>query len=218
MAPPKLYTMDLSPPCRAVLLTAKVIKLNLDLHEVNLLQREHLDAEFVKKNPQHTIPTLDDNGFILWDSHAIIRYLVGKYAKDDQLYPKDLQKRALIDQRLHFEGEIIFARLRAAVKPMFFGGKKTFDEDAVALLKDSLEMLNKFLEGKKWLVDGNTYTLADISCVCSVSCMPAFFPLDKYPNVARWLKACESEIPGYDEANMVGVKKFFEAVKNASQK
>ena len=62
-------------------------------------------------NPQHTVPTLDDDGFTIWDSHAISTYLVSKYAKDDSLYPKDLQKRAVVDQRLHFESGIIFSRL-----------------------------------------------------------------------------------------------------------
>lgn len=66
-------------------------------------------------NPQHTVPTLDDDGFYIWDSHAISAYLIGKYAKDDSLYPKDLQKRAVIDQRLHFDSGILFPRLGAIV-------------------------------------------------------------------------------------------------------
>lgn len=36
-------------------------------------------------------------------------YLVSKYAKNDSLYPKDLIKRAKIDQRLHFDTAIIFS-------------------------------------------------------------------------------------------------------------
>ena len=63
-------------------------------------------------NPQHTIPTLDDNGAVIWDSHAICTYLVSKYGKDDSLYPKDLLVRAKVDQRLHFDTGILFARLR----------------------------------------------------------------------------------------------------------
>jgi hypothetical protein len=46
----------------------------------------------------------------LWDSHAINVYLVSKYAKNDNLYPKDLKKRALVDQRLHFDTGVAFAR------------------------------------------------------------------------------------------------------------
>lgn len=67
-------------------------------------------------NPQHTIPTLVDNGFALWESRAILTYLVEKYGKDDSLYPKDPQKRAVINQRLYFDMGTLYQR---------FGGKQT---------------------------------------------------------------------------------------------
>lgn len=58
------------------------------------------------------MPTLvDDDGFAIWDSHAIITYLVAKYAKNDALYPQDLKKKAIVDQRLHFESGTVFARM-----------------------------------------------------------------------------------------------------------
>lgn len=57
------------------------------------------------------MPTLDDDGYYLWDSHAITAYLVGKYGKDDSLYPKDLKKRGTVDQRLHFDSGVLFPRL-----------------------------------------------------------------------------------------------------------
>lgn len=66
-------------------------------------------------NPQHTVPTLKDGDFVLWDSHAVSTYLVGKYGNDDSLYPKDLEKRAVVDQRLHFDSGILFPRLAAIV-------------------------------------------------------------------------------------------------------
>lgn len=49
------------------------------------------------------IPTLCDKDLVLWESRAIMTYLVSAYAKDDTLYPKDIRVRALIDQRLHFD-------------------------------------------------------------------------------------------------------------------
>lgn len=61
-------------------------------------------------NPQHTIPTLVDNGFVIWDSHAIMSYIVSKYGKDKSLYPEDLEKRAVVDQRLHFDSSILCTR------------------------------------------------------------------------------------------------------------
>ncbi|KAF2891265.1 hypothetical protein ILUMI_14909, partial [Ignelater luminosus] len=59
-------------------------------------------------NPQHTIPTLDDDGVIVWDSHAINIYLVTKYDKDNLLYPDDPCTRAVINQRLHFDSGVLF--------------------------------------------------------------------------------------------------------------
>jgi glutathione S-transferase len=64
-------------------------------------------------NPFHTVPTLQDEDFTIWDSHAINAYLVDKHADDDSLYPKDLQKRAVVDQRLHFDSHVLSARLGA---------------------------------------------------------------------------------------------------------
>lgn len=52
---------------------------------------------------------MTEDGTALWDSHAIITYIVAKYGHRDALYPKlDLLERAKIDQRLHFESGIVF--------------------------------------------------------------------------------------------------------------
>ena len=113
---PILYTTKLSPPGRAVQLVAKIIGLDIDVRFIDLGNGENMTEEFLKMNPQHTVPVLDDNGDILWDSHAIIIYLVEKYAKDDSLYPKeDILKKAKINALLHFDSGVLFSRLRFAV-------------------------------------------------------------------------------------------------------
>jgi len=50
---------------------------------------------------------LKDDGFYINDSNAISAYLVSKYGNDDYLYPKDLQKRAIIDQRVHYNSSVV---------------------------------------------------------------------------------------------------------------
>lgn len=46
-----------------------------------------------QKNPQKEIPVLDDDGFFLGESNAILQYICDKYKPDSNLYPKDPQIR-----------------------------------------------------------------------------------------------------------------------------
>ena len=101
--PIDLYHMDASSACRSVRLTAKMVGVELNLKVLDLQAGEQMKPEFIKINPQHNIPTLVDDGFVLNESRAICGYLVHKYAKDDTLYPKDPIKRAVVDQRLYFD-------------------------------------------------------------------------------------------------------------------
>lgn len=103
-----LYYMSLSAPCRAVILTAKILGVELNLKTLNLMTGEQMKPEFIKINPQHTVPTLDDSGFILTESRAICAYLVNKYGKDDKLYPKSPKERAVVDQRLYFDVGVFY--------------------------------------------------------------------------------------------------------------
>lgn len=104
-----LYGAEISPPVRAVLLCFKALGLDYELRNVDLLKKEQLKEEFVKKNPQHTVPVLEiEEGKYIWDSHAINCYLVSRYAKNDTLYPKEFYLRAIVDQRLHFDSGVLF--------------------------------------------------------------------------------------------------------------
>ncbi|XP_031840001.1 glutathione S-transferase 1-like [Nomia melanderi] len=205
-----LYAHEISGPCRAVLMTAHAIDLPLDVRKVNMAAKEHQTEEFTKINPQRLIPAINDNGFTLSDSHAINCYLVSKYAKNDALYPKDLQKRARVDQFLHMDSSALFAAARNAFTTMFRmktekgkNSKIEAPEANVQAMRDAYDSLNRFLEGRKWLV-GDSYTLADISCATTASCACVILNLEDYPNVNAWLKRCELELPGYKEHNEPG--------------
>ncbi|KAJ9592352.1 hypothetical protein L9F63_001121 [Diploptera punctata] len=96
-----LYYVILSAPCRSVMLTAKALGVELNLKEINFFTNEQNKLDMIKINPQHCVPTLNDNGFVLSESRAICCYLVEQYGKDDSLYPKEPKKRALVNQKLN---------------------------------------------------------------------------------------------------------------------
>ena len=53
--------------------------------------------EYRKMNPNGLVPTLDDDGFILWESHSIVRYLAARHGKG-VLWPMDERERAVANQ------------------------------------------------------------------------------------------------------------------------
>jgi len=212
---PKLYMTALSPPVRAVLMTGKALDIKLELIETNLANGDHKKPEYVKLNPQHTVPLLvDDNGTAVWDSHAIMAYLVGKYGSDDSLYPKDLAKRALVDQRMHYDSGNVFAMLRAIIHPRLYKGIKTTPEWPKEQSITSYEMLNSFLEGKQYMC-GNDITIADFSLITSVTSLAYLVPIDsKLTNLLAWIERMEA-LPYYN-ANKEGLEAFNEFVKGIS--
>lgn len=204
-----LYSTILSPPCRAVLMVGAAVGIDFDVKEINLLNDDHRKEDFVKLNPQHTIPTIQDNDFVLWDSHAIATYLVDKYGVNDSLYPKSFQLRSTVCQRLIFDASVLFASLKRIVKPIFLGSETKVPNELLEEAKEGLEIFDKLLEGKQWLV-GDSYTIADICCVSTVSSMTVLLQLNDYPNVLAWLKRCEKHLPGYEKYNETGNKMLHE--------
>ena len=61
------YYTDLSPPCRATLLTAKALEINLNKKFVDLSKGEHKTPEYAAINFQQTVPTLVDGQFTIWE-------------------------------------------------------------------------------------------------------------------------------------------------------
>src|SRR5262245_63543638 len=51
------------------------------------------EAFYKKMNPNARVPTIDDDGFVLWESNVIVRYLAAKHGANG-LSPGDLKVRA----------------------------------------------------------------------------------------------------------------------------
>lgn len=96
-----LYHSPYSPFSRSVLLLCRHLNLDVKVIELNLAEGEHLLSDFTRINPQRCVPTLNDDGFILWESRAILSYLAA--TRGQHLVPQSLQQRAKLNQRLFSE-------------------------------------------------------------------------------------------------------------------
>uniref|UniRef100_A0A182RYN4 glutathione transferase n=1 Tax=Anopheles funestus TaxID=62324 RepID=A0A182RYN4_ANOFN len=204
---PVLYYLPPSPPCRSVLLLAKMIGVELELKALNVMEGEQLKPDFVELNPQHCIPTLDDHGLILWESRVILAYLVSAYGKDENLYPKDFRSRAIVDQRLHFDLGTLYQRVVDYYFPTIQLGAH-LDQTKKAKLAEALGWFDAMLKQYQWSA-ANHFTIADIALCVTVSQIEAFqFDLHPYARVRAWLQKCKDELQGhgYKEINETGAE------------
>uniref|UniRef100_A0A0A1XR04 Glutathione S-transferase 1-1 n=1 Tax=Zeugodacus cucurbitae TaxID=28588 RepID=A0A0A1XR04_ZEUCU len=210
------YYLPGSAPCRSVLLTAHCIGIELNKKILDLRTGDHLKPEFLKINPQHTIPTLVDGDFSLWESRAIMIYLVEQYAKTDSLFPKCPETRALINQRLYFDMDLYMTFGKFFYPPAM--AKTPFDPEGRKKLETQLELFNTLLAGNNFIV-GETLTLADLSLLATISTidMAQFvkdFNVDvrKYANIKKWYENMRAVTPGFKENHegCLAFQKFFE--------
>lgn len=172
--------------------------------------------EYIKMNPQSTVPTLNDNGKIIWDSHAIIRYLASVYGKNDSLFPTDPYQRAIIDQRLHFDDGVLMSRFGKAVSPVFRGLAKEYNKEDLESLLSSLDVLEIFLKNDQYAAGGNL-TVADFSLVSTVTMIQKFMPQQidagRYPKTIAWIERM-NKLPYFDEANNKPLDKMYERLQS----
>jgi glutathione S-transferase len=81
--------------------------------------------EYRAMNPTGLVPTLDDGGFILWESNAILRYIIAAYAPDHPVFPADTKTRANIDHWMDFQQ----TTLNRPQTVIFLGMVRTKPED-----------------------------------------------------------------------------------------
>lgn len=192
-------------------MVAKALGVKLNLKPLNMMNKEHLTPEFIKLNPQHTIPTLVDNGFAIWESRAILGYLVEKYGKNDSLYPKDPQKRAVVNQRLYFDMGTFFQRFADYFIPIMRLGLPA-DPEKFKKFEEALEFFDGFLASTKYAAFDSP-SIADYALVATFSLIElTAYDYSRFKNIGRWYNLCKTSLVGI-ELNEAGIEAMKESVQ-----
>jgi len=192
-----IYGFDFSSPCNKVRFAANAMGLNYEYKQVNLLAGEQKSPEFLKLNPIGRVPAIDDNGFKAFESAAIIKYLADK--NNSPLYPKDLQKRTIVDQWIDFANIHVAAALarvtfnRVMYKMLNVEKDERSLNDGIKFLGQFLPILEKQLKENKYLA-GDTMTLADINLLADLDPIElSSVDLSAYPSLVSWRKNLKTQ-------------------------
>ena len=147
-------------------------------------------SDYLKMNPTGLVPTISDDGFTLWESHSIVRYLSAKHGSGS-LCPSDPRARA--DAERWMDWAFTFQN---AMRNVFWGLIRTPAEkrDIKAIeegRKRSIELLaipESVLAGRKY-VTGDAFTMGDIPLGCEVQrYMRVPIERPKFPAVEAWFE------------------------------
>lgn len=145
--------------------------------------------EYRAKNPNGRVPTIDDNGFVLWESNSIVRYLAMQYAPD-LLYGNDIKTFASASRWLDWENnELLPPQVEITVHLVRL---PEHQRDPVVLEKARLAFIKRLTIVEEQLgrtrhIAGDRFTYGDISLGIGVHRW-FLFGLERppMPNVERW--------------------------------
>jgi glutathione S-transferase len=161
---------------------------------------------FAKLNPNRLVPVIEDDGFVLWESHAIVRYLAAEYGTG-RLAPADRKQRALANQWMEWANSTLYPNV---ILTCFLGLIRTpaRERDGAAIeaaarrVGEDLAILDSQLGGRSYIL-GDQLTVADIA---NGALMYRYFNLEiprpQLSNVEAWYQRLTQRKP-YQEHVML---------------
>jgi glutathione S-transferase len=154
---------------------------------VDMAARKHREPAYLALNPYGRVPTLDHDGFVLYESTAILNYLEAVHP-DPALAPADPRRRALVDMHMKLCDLQMTRQSGTIIFPKRFLPKERWDLAAIASAKSEIErhlgILDGQLAGKTYLVD-ERFTLADLCYLPFLEFLP-LMEVTPPPAVAAW--------------------------------
>jgi glutathione S-transferase len=157
---------------RKVLWTCAELQLPFDRQDWGTGFKATDSPEFLALNPNAMVPVVKDDGFVLWESNTIIRYLANRHA-DNELYPDTPQPRARVDQWIDWQATdlnkswsyVFMSLVRHSAQhrdaEMLAAGCREWTRH-MAILEEQLTVTDAYVAGAE-------FTLADIPIGLSVN-------------------------------------------------
>ena len=194
----KIYGHPVSTCTRKVLMTLHETNTPFELQVIDFAVGAHKQPAHLAHQPFGQVPALDDNGFEMYESRAMARYIDGKAG--GALTPKDAQARAIMEQWISIETSNFAPHAMKFIYHSVFKREQTPEvlKSAGAALDLAYGVMERQLTKLPFLA-GNDLTLADI-CFAPyleyLTLTPAAGKLADYPHVAAWWAAV-SERPAW---------------------
>lgn len=158
----KIYGHPLSTCTRKVLTTLEENGTPYELVVVDFAKGEHKQPAHVARQPWGKVPSLDDDGFTMYESRAMARYVNDKAG--GKLVPADVRARAMMDQWISIEFSYFSSQtMKFVYQHIFqFPQEESVLANAQKELEHTLPILDAHL-AKHTYFAGNDFSLADIA-------------------------------------------------------
>ena len=192
----------MSQPCRSVQWYAAYAQLpNITIQEVDLGEGENLCAEFREKHPTGQIPALEEGGFNLSESSAILKHL----SRNDGEMQKNVataRQRARLDEYIS-QHHIKTRRISTDCFQVFIMSaphrSDEILESTLTEIRPILQNIDTILATQKYIVEGDCLSLADFLCVPELDQLKVLDALNEFENIMAYLDRMNA-VRGYAES------------------
>jgi glutathione S-transferase len=122
------------------------------------------EPPYLALNPNGLVPTMEDGGFVLWESNAIIRYLAREEGKHT-LEPADPKTRASADRWMDWQSFTLAPAMTTAFVGLIRTPPEKRNHEAIYISKTQTTEAIKILDaqlGKTACVAGDAFSMGDI--------------------------------------------------------
>jgi glutathione S-transferase len=204
----KLYFHPVSTASRPVVLFCAEANISYEPHIVDLMTGAHKQQPYIGLNPSGLVPTLDDDGFVLTESSAILKYLAEKTGSP--AYPKELKARARVNEMMDWFNTQLYREFgyHLAYPQVFAHHVRTPDVAQTATLEwgkskteEWLKVLDQHVLSEHKFLCGDEITIADYFGAEILATGDLIgMRYDRYPNIQRWMKTMR-ELPSWKKVN-----------------